>query len=67
MSERASPGRPGGRENEAWHTGRRSPHAERALEGGPPPMLDGFARERAAQGVADSKTGPFGTATGREG
>ena len=66
MSERASPGRSGGGENEAWHAGRR-PDAGLALEGGPPPVLDGFARERAVAGVADGKTGPLGTATGRRG
>ena len=67
MSDRASSRRPGGGENAAWHASRRSPHAERALEGGRAPVLDGFAHERAAAGVADGKTGPFGAATGREG
>ncbi len=67
MSERASPGRSGGGENQAWHAGRRRPDAGLVLEGGPPPVLDGFARERSAAGVAGGKTGPFATATGRGG
>jgi hypothetical protein len=67
MSDRASPRRTGGAEKAAWYAARGSRHAERALEGRRPPVLGRSAPERAAAGVADGQTGPFGTATWRAG